>query len=455
MKIWKVSVFAVVILFACEKEEWGGMKIKPSLKSSGLKGNKAVLELGQSLTIKLEVNSGSEELSFAWIREADTIAKTSSITYEAKKEGQDVLHCTAWNSLDTIRQTYTLTVVNKMFSSNKDTVRLLVRDTVKLTIDPSSIEVSEGDTYSWMYGGKELSKGLYCNFYSEDSGYHTIQFIVQNNDRRVVKEFVARVDYSPYIRWVFDYKYGVGQHQELATVAKAENFRGEGNDYVLLGGWGGYIVGGFDHAVMNKEGYDFGVYAQRGYGNEPGVVFVMEDANGNGKPDDVWYELKGSEFEAEGYIQHYELTYYKPNQEDRTAKRLRWKDNQNGEGELKAEHGEGSHSWWWHNYGDATEVVFSGTKLPTAYSLSEKGIIGSTKGRYEWGYAENYDGTDYDSDRALNQFDISNAIDDKGGAVTLKQIHFVKVQTGVFYVAGLFNEISTEVRGAVDLQLIP
>ena len=29
--------------------------------------------------------------------------------------------------------------------------------------------------------------------------------------------------------------------------------------------------------------------------NEPGIVWVMQDVNGNGLPDDEWYELRGSE----------------------------------------------------------------------------------------------------------------------------------------------------------------
>lgn len=29
------------------------------------------------------------------------------------------------------------------------------------------------------------------------------------------------------------------------------------NNYVSLGGWGGYIVVGFDHSIENKGGYDF------------------------------------------------------------------------------------------------------------------------------------------------------------------------------------------------------
>ena len=38
----------------------------------------------------------------------------------------------------------------------------------------------------------------------------------------------------------------------------------------------------------------------------------MQDINGNGQPDDEWYELKGSETGIDGTIQDYEVTYYRP-----------------------------------------------------------------------------------------------------------------------------------------------
>ena len=67
--------------------------------------------------------------------------------------------------------------------------------------------------------------------------------------------------------------------------------------YVSLGGFGGYVVVGFDHSIDNKVGeYDFGITGNSFAGSsEPGIVWVMQDENGNGLPDDTWYELKGSE----------------------------------------------------------------------------------------------------------------------------------------------------------------
>ena len=71
---------------------------------------------------------------------------------------------------------------------------------------------------------------------------------------------------------------------------------------VSLGGWGGYITFGFDHPVENKDGYDLQILGNAFYmsgsteygSSEPGIVLVSRDENGNGLPDDKWFELKGS-----------------------------------------------------------------------------------------------------------------------------------------------------------------
>lgn len=76
---------------------------------------------------------------------------------------------------------------------------------------------------------------------------------------------------------------------------------------ISLGSYGGYVVVGFDHPVVNVKGdYDFQIFgngffgttAATGGSSEPGIVMVSYDANGNGLPDDPWYELAGSEYNS-------------------------------------------------------------------------------------------------------------------------------------------------------------
>jgi hypothetical protein len=98
---------------------------------------------------------------------------------------------------------------------------------------------------------------------------------------------------------------------------------------ISLGGYGGDVVFGFDHPVENKPGkYDFkvlgnafyaatnpnGEASREGGSCDPGIVMVAHDANGNGLPDDLWYELAGSEYNRPQTVKHYQITYQKPDE---------------------------------------------------------------------------------------------------------------------------------------------
>ena len=112
-----------------------------------------------------------------------------------------------------------------------------------------------------------------------------------------------------------------------------------------LGAFGGYITVGFDHTVPNVSGeYDFKIYGNAAYdiygtnedkpggSAEPGIVLVSKDTNGNGLPDDEWYELAGSEYNSPSTIRNYEITYYRP---ELPGDNVQWTDNQGGQGEIK------------------------------------------------------------------------------------------------------------------------
>ena len=66
---------------------------------------------------------------------------------------------------------------------------------------------------------------------------------------------------------------------------------------------------GFDHSVENSGAYDLAIKGnQFPDWSEPGIVWVMQDENGDGEPNDTWCELKGSLYEAEGYVRDYAVT---------------------------------------------------------------------------------------------------------------------------------------------------
>lgn len=266
-------------------------------------------------------------------------------------------------------------------------------------------------------------------------------------------------DLSSYIAEVFDYVYAPGQHAPTRNAEDAEFFVGKPDRELYLGGFGGYVVAGFDHDVPNGEGADFEVYSS-GVDAEPAVVYVMCDENGDGLPNETWYELAGSEAGHAETIRDYEVTYYKP----AVGGNVRWRDNRGNSGELlegnRKDPATGNfrttESWWWsETVGDS--VSFKGTHLPDVYynagtDSAENWVI--RPDMFAWGYAENNKGDDYDKKTRANRLDISNAVDASGHPVVLPHVRFIKIQTAVFQRAGWLNEVSAEVLGARDLHTL-
>ena len=126
---------------------------------------------------------------------------------------------------------------------------------------------------------------------------------------------------SPFAEKVFAYLPAPGQFiNSRVTLSSpeeatryAEGRLADGSKHVSLGAFGGYIVVGFDHSIKNSGSWDFAILGNAFKGSsEPGIVWVMQDENGNGLPDDNWYELRGSETGKPETIQDYEVTYYRP-----------------------------------------------------------------------------------------------------------------------------------------------
>jgi hypothetical protein len=318
----------------------------------------------------------------------------------------------------------------------------------------------ENSSYTWEVNGEVVSSLKSFTFTPSKIGSYSLQLKVSNDigsDSKTI-QIAAFSNFSPYLTTVFDYKYGPGQHAYLIPSGwKGSDFIGQPwtgtKIYTSLGGWGGYIIAGFDHSVKNVDGADFAVFTQPGAGSEPGVVFVMNDTNNDGIPNDgEWLEIKGSEYNNAETIHDYQVSYYKPIGNGNVT----WKDNKGNNGELIPKYG--TDSWWWSGYGDKSQVDFTGVKLPNAYINSstqadnENWII--RPGLFSFGYAECYYNLDYNKSLKANLFDISNAVDKDGNKVNLSEISFIKVQSGVFQIAGWLNEVSTEVSGAVDLSLI-
>ena len=261
---------------------------------------------------------------------------------------------------------------------------------------------------------------------------------------------------------VFDYRPAPGQFINDETMGELENSeaavqwaqeRLDAGKLISLGAFGGYVVVGFDHSIVAGGGYDFAVGGNAfinagGASNEPGIVWVMQDENGNGEPDDTWYALKGADWDE---VRSVTITYTRPTE---AGQSVQWSTSSGQTGEvdyLPELHKQPSYYPTWMG----ASITFTGLSLPARiYRDSETGQWRSEP--YSWGYADNC-GDDAVEIKGLRGqftgFKISNAVDDTGASVRLQFIDFVKIQTAVIGQSGHLGESSTEVTGVYDLAL--
>lgn len=284
-------------------------------------------------------------------------------------------------------------------------------------------------------------------------------------------------NYSKYISNVFDFRPAVGQftngipeylpgNTEANLISAAKKaIVGPNSSMISLGGFGGYVVFGFDHTIPNLEGRDFKILGNAFFGSqanedrfgscEPGIILVAYDKNKNGKPDeDEWYEIAGSEYFKNTTVKNYSITYFKPDPKKQQVageefwqtdiEYIKWQDNQGNTGfkTQNAFHDQSYYPLW------IAESSYSlkGTKIKdNFYDQSGTGNYWVGKS-FDFGYADNAP----NNDEASN-IDISWAVDKNGKYVKLPGIDFVKVYTAINQEAGWLGEVSTEVSGAYDL----
>lgn len=223
--------------------------------------------------------------------------------------------------------------------------------------------------------------------------------------------------------------------------AQAEKRLSE-NQYVSLGGWGGYIIVKFDKSIKNSGKYDFSVSCNSfDTSSEPGIVWVMQDTNNNGEPDDIWYELKGSHFGKEGYERNYWVRYYRPDAKGNTQ----WEDSNGETGVIKWAGNYHSQDFYYPNWVKENTYTLYGSRLPLQ-AVQDPQTGNWTNLPFDWGYVDNF-GEDFDEETHRNLFSISNAVKENNEPANLTSIDFIKVQTAVNGSAGWLGENSTEVCG--------
>lgn len=357
------------------------------------------------------------------------------------------------------------------------------------------IDLSSAATYHWSVDS--TSSALYSlpdtiakevPFVAAVAGKYYFKVTATDNGKQYINHITVNVNAatstpSPYIANVFDVLPAPGQFINQIPAYKSGDTKDtiinwckkaivgvKNGGLISLGGFGGYIVFGFDHTIVNVAGLrDLRIMGNAFYASanpnangkkggscEPGIVMVAYDKNKNGKPDDdEWYEIAGSEYNNTATIHNYEITYSRPTTETKDndasgytsiKKYIYWNDNQGNSGyKIKNIYHNQSYYPGWIT-GD--KLTFSGTLLPNnAIDESGTGTYWVLYA-YGYGYVDNAPNTNDDS-----AIDIDWAVDAKGNKVHLPGIDFVKVYCAMNQEAGWLGETSTEVAGAYDLHL--
>ena len=238
--------------------------------------------------------------------------------------------------------------------------------------------------------------------------------------------------------------------QEQANEQCAAFLANDGGGKVSLGACGGYIIAGFDHSVQNSGDYDIQIQGDAYiYQSEPGIIWVSQDENGDGLPNDTWYELKGSEYGGPNEIFEYAITYYQPT---KSQSAIKWTDNLGNSGTVE-------HMTYWNpadTYYQAWlpqgSCTFYCSRLATNTTVADNGYTDVKP--YPWGYADNAGSDNPEGYLGGSVFKISNAMTFDHKPADLKYIDFIKIQTGQVGKTDLLGENSTEVYSIRDFHLV-
>ncbi len=231
--------------------------------------------------------------------------------------------------------------------------------------------------------------------------------------------------------------------------------------FVSLGSFGGYIIVGFDHSVA-KSGleYDLAIggnafLSANGGSNEPGIVWVMQDVNGNGLPDDEWYELKGCESDNPDTRHGFSVTYFRPGA---PRMNVEWEDCNGTTGSIRYMPGVHDQDYYYPEWIPADSYTLYGTCIPGNNSHDPSTGYWNNN-PYGWGYVDNI-GSDIitnsssdDGEGQTSGFKLSNAMFADGSPVELEYVDFVKVQVAVLANSGPLGEVSTEVTSFRDFSM--
>lgn len=509
-RVFLAALFALVFCACSENNEPDPYVLQKSDIKVDVPDGGFAVAVNQLLRVEV-VSVNDEGVTYKWLLDGEQIAATKNLEHIFGEQGVYSLRLVAAQGDISFTYDFTVTVTSDEYVLQKNDIKVdmpeggftvTVNRLLRVTVESAS---DEGVSYVWYLDGEQIAATKNLEYMIETAGVYDLQLVAAQGDISFAYDFTVTVVYdgsmpdisddaTAYVTRILDFMPAVGQFVNSLPVYNAGDTQETMNDKVLaaignnargmisLGGFGGYVVVGFDHTIPNIEGLrDFRVLGNAFYAAEnpdpdapdggscePGVIMVAYDANGNGIPDDnEWYEIAGSAHEdptAEPWYEkskaagndvnlyrNYRITYFRPEKEPETAEEMdryiRWEDNQGNSGyKVKNRY---HNQCYFPEWFEGDELTFTGTCLPQN-AIDESGLgTYYVLYKFRYGYADN-EQNDLDD----SSIDIDWAVNDKGQKVHLPGVDFIKIYCGINQENGWLGECSTEIMGVEDLHIL-
>lgn len=429
--------------------------------------------LQDSLLVLAPEISSALPVTYSWTVDGETVSTDSVYTFPTGETGTFEAGLCVENrdGRDEIEFTVEVMSPGEAFSWTFDRTEYGISSGRSLLLRPQDIEYPFDAVYTWSVDGTEVQSGESSEYVFDltAEGSYTVSVTMRNSYTAASQDLTVTVlpaegtyfraadaSSNASISKVYEYTPAPGQFiNDGVTLTSPEEAcfyafeRLSQGQFVSLGAFGGYLIAGFDHSVESSTdgGFDLQITGNaHSSSSEPGIIWVSQDENGNGLPDDTWYELRGSEYGKPETWQDYAVTYYRPSSNGTS---IEWTDNRGSSGTvdyIPAYHSQETYFPLWIT---ADSYTLRGTRLEDRL-VDENGNGSLWIGHpFDWGYTDNWSGTDPDIDK----FRISDAVRWDGEPADLTYIDFVKIQCGVQAKGGWTGEQSTELTLIRDLHI--
>ena len=459
-------LFLTVLIASCSKDlmpdkEDGPLPNITWVMSSG----RFTIEAGETIQLVPDIENLDETSTYTWTFDSKVVGHDNYYTFTSEEPGVY----------------YVQLAVNNRYGTAKDEVKITVVE--KETVELPEIPEHSSWKFPWteinVAMGRSIKLKAYMTeteisevFTATELGPHTVTLKDEASGR--TQDFIINVcpaegtykrssSGKAMVNRVYEYMPAPG-HQVNGYIIVGESYpdnctHEQACDSVLahfsrkwsvsLGGQGGYLIAGFDHSVpAGGAAYDLCIKGNPfSYQSEPGIIWVSQDDNGDGLPNDQWFELAGSEYGTENHWTEYAITYFRPG---KPKSATGWRDSNNEMGYIPYMSYWNPKPYYWQPWFEGSEHTYFGSRLRDR-STYQNGI--SDIPPYDWGYADNLGDFIDGPAGKMGYYRISNARTWDGQPANLEYIDFIKIQTAQTGSTPNLGEISTEVYYISDYHL--